>query len=42
MRILGIPDETVVTGTSAVIFEYYGLTAKGIFNQAKQLLGVEK
>lgn len=38
MRILGIPDETVVTGTSAEVFRYYGLTAEGIAAAAKKLL----
>jgi transketolase len=38
MKIMGIPDEAVVTGTSAEIFNYYGLTADGICRQAQELL----
>jgi transketolase len=38
MKILGIPDEMVVTGTSAEVFRYYGLTAEGIAQSAEELL----
>lgn len=38
MKILGIPDEVAVTGTSAEIFRYYGLTADGIVKEAENLL----
>jgi transketolase len=38
MKILGVPDETVITGNSAEIFGYYGFTAEGISNAAKELL----
>jgi transketolase len=34
MKILGIPDENAVTGTSNEIFHYYGLDAEGIVNTA--------
>ena len=30
MRILGLPDEKLYTGTSAEVFEHYGLTPQGI------------
>lgn len=30
MRILGLPDETLYTGTSQQVFDHYGLTAEGI------------
>lgn len=38
MRILGLPDEPVVTGSSAEVFREYGLTADGIALAAKELL----
>jgi transketolase len=38
MKILGIPDETVVTGNSKEVFCYYGLTAEGIGRAAEELL----
>lgn len=34
MRIIGIPDEPVITGTSSEIFKHYGLTADNIVNIA--------
>lgn len=37
MRILGIPDEPAVTGTSAEIFKHYGLTADNIERVGLQL-----
>jgi transketolase len=39
MRILGIRDEIVVTGTSSEIFNYYRLTSEGIAEAALELLG---
>jgi len=30
MRIMGLPDEKLYTGTSAEVFEHYGLTSQGI------------
>lgn len=39
MRILGLPDETLYTGTSADVFAHYGLNWKGIMNAALGLLG---
>jgi len=39
MKILGIPDENVINAKPLEIFEYYGLTAKGIVAFAKKLLG---
>jgi transketolase len=38
MRILGIPDETTITGTSSEVFSYYGLTGKGISDIAIEML----
>lgn len=38
MTIMGIPDETTVTGNSSEIFNHYGLTADGVAEQAKLLL----
>lgn len=42
MRILGIPDETVITGNSAEVFEHYGLTAEGICSTAAEILDYHK
>ncbi len=39
MKILGIPDENAVHGKSLEIFEYYGLTGRGIARKAERLLG---
>ncbi len=38
MRILGIPDEITVEGSSAEIFAHYGLTGEGIRDRARDLL----
>jgi transketolase len=38
MNILGLPDESLYTGTNAQVFEHYGLTPGGIFAAAKRLL----
>lgn len=38
MRILGIPDEKTIAGTSSEVFEYYGLTAKHIAAAATEML----
>jgi transketolase len=38
LRILGIPDELVVTGTQAEIFQHYGLTVEGIAKEAAELM----
>ena len=38
MRILGLPNEPLFSGTSAEVFAHYGLTAGGIAAQAKALL----
>lgn len=35
---LSLPDEPVITGTSKEVFEYYGLSAEGIYNEVKKLL----
>ena len=34
---MSLPDSPVITGTSAEVFEYYGLTAEGIAGQARRL-----
>lgn len=39
MRILGLPDEILYSGTNRDVFERYGLTADGIARAAKELLG---
>jgi len=39
MRILGIPDEPVVTGSSSEVFRHYGLTAENICSTAMKMLG---
>ncbi|MDP4151909.1 MAG: transketolase C-terminal domain-containing protein [Bacillota bacterium] len=40
MKILGFPDESLVSGNSKELFEYYGLNSDGIVSQAKRLLNV--
>lgn len=42
MRIMGVPDEPVITGSQAEIFKYYGLTAGGIAQQVQELLNVKQ
>jgi len=39
MKILGFPDETLFNGTSAEVFDYYGLTAEGIAGEVRKGLG---
>ena len=36
MRILGLPDEKLYTGTSAEVFEHYGLTPEGIARAVRE------
>jgi transketolase len=38
-KIVGIPDEYTVTGSQVEIFEHYGITAHGLADKAKILLG---
>jgi transketolase len=38
LKIIGIPDEDAVHGSSNEIFEYYGLTAKNIINSAIKMM----
>jgi len=38
VKIIGIPDEDAVHGSSGEIFEYYGLTAKNIINSAIEMM----
>ncbi len=38
MKILGLPDETVYSGTSAEVFEHYRLNAEGIAEAVRELL----
>ena len=35
---MALPDSPVITGTSAQVFDYYGLTAEGIAKEGKALL----
>lgn len=39
MRIIGIPDEPAVTGTSQEIFKHYGITADSIADVAVRMMG---
>ncbi len=36
MRILGLPDDKIFTGTSAQVFEHYGLTPQGIAAEVRK------
>ncbi len=38
-RIVGFPDEYMVTGSQLEIFEHYGITARGLARTAKAMLG---
>lgn len=38
MSIIGLPDESLVSGNSKELFEYYGLNSVGVAKAAKQLL----
>ena len=38
MRILGLPDETLYSGTNKEVFEHYGLTADGIAGSVREAL----
>ncbi len=40
MKILGIPDEATVTGTSAEVFKHYGLTAENVAAIARKMVEV--
>jgi transketolase len=42
MRILGIPDEAVVSGSSAEVFAHYGLDAEGIAESAEKAFAAKK
>ncbi len=39
-RIVGFPDEYMVTGSQLEIFEHYGITARGLARTAKTMLGM--
>lgn len=39
-KIMGFPDEHTVTGSQVEIFEHYGISAKGIFQQALNLVSI--
>jgi transketolase len=39
-RILGFPDEYMVTGGQLEVFEHYGITARGLARTAKTMLGM--
>ncbi|MDU6443808.1 MAG: transketolase C-terminal domain-containing protein [Streptococcus sp.] len=38
LTIMGIPDETVVTGTTKEVFDHYGISVSGISEKVKELL----
>ena len=38
MKILGLPDEALYSGTNQDVFSHYGLTAEGIARAAKELI----
>lgn len=38
VRIIGIPDENVVTGNSGEIFDYYGINKENIVNVAEKMM----
>ncbi|MCK5768448.1 MAG: transketolase family protein, partial [Candidatus Atribacteria bacterium] len=38
MRIIGIPDEPAITGTSPEVFKHYGLTADNLVNIAVKMI----
>jgi transketolase len=38
VKIIGIPDEPAISGTSAEIFEYYGLSSANLCKVAKEML----
>jgi len=38
VKILGIPDEPVITGSSSEVFSYYGIDGKGIYRAALKML----
>lgn len=42
MKIIGIPDENVINAKPLEIFNYYGLTAWNITQQARTILGYKK
>lgn len=42
MRILGIPDVDIVTGSSRQVFAYYGLDAAGIARSAAEAFTTKK
>ncbi len=39
-RIVGIPDEDTFTGSQMEIFEYYGISGKGLFEKALEVLNL--
>ncbi|MEG1516568.1 MAG: transketolase C-terminal domain-containing protein [Clostridia bacterium] len=39
MRILGLPDETLYSGTNQEVFGHYGLTPEGIAQAAREAIG---
>lgn len=38
VRIVGIPDEPAITGTSSEIFKHYGLSVSNLYNLSKEML----
>jgi transketolase len=39
MRILGVPDVFAPTGPTDFLLEHFGLTAKGIYDAATEVVG---
>lgn len=39
LKIVGIPDEHIITGSQSDIFNYYGISAQGLTQSAMKLLG---
>jgi transketolase len=42
MKIIAIPDENAINGTSGEIFNHYGLTKENIVNEALKLIKANK
>jgi transketolase len=42
MKIIGFPDETVITGNPAQVYDYYGLNVSNITKTAEELLKNKK
>ena len=38
VKIMGLPDENIIAGTSTELFAYYHIDAQGIFDAANEML----